>query len=259
MLKRVFHNAVSILIDRWRYVPKLPAGVSGFAGDVPVLSTGFSKLDRATGIKGLPQGKITELVGSDFRGVFSIAAGIAAKFQRRQLAVTVIDLAGSFDRALALRCGLVAPELVFFTPANAFELIGLLEQAAGEPGLVVVNLGFTPLTLAGANSASLRLLLRRLRQIGQRAKCVSLYITVPGDADPLIHTNYPNGFPLNEAADIRLWVQDQGWIKRNQQISGYKGNITVIKNRLAPDGKGADLRIPFVDPQMDKLADEFGF
>jgi hypothetical protein len=86
-----------------------------------------------------------------------------------------------------------------------------------------------------------------------------LYLTTPEEVDPFIHTNYPPGFPLSEVADIRLWVQDEGWIKRKQQISGYRGNVTVIKNRLAPRGKGANLRIPFVDPGMVLLTEEFGF
>jgi len=102
-------------------------------------------------------------------------------------------------------------------------------------------------------------LLHRLRRITFRSESAFLYLTTPKEVDPFIHTNYPSGFPLNEVADLRFWIQDEGWIKRKQMISGYKGSVTVIKNRFALGGKGANLRIPFVDPTAARLSEELGF
>ncbi len=59
--------------------------------------------------------------------------------------------------------------------------------------------------------------------------------------------------------DRRLWVQDEGWIRKGGEISGYRGNITVIKNNLGANGKGTNIRIPFIDPEMMRLSDELGF
>lgn len=258
-LRHVFESAVNIFIDLWRQ--PLSAGSAGalWLSHMPALSSGFSGLDKATGLKGLPQGKITELLGPDQRGVVSIAAAIAAKFQRRQFPVTIIDMAGNFEPEHGSRCGLVAPDLLRRFPANAYELIGLVEQAARQKGLVVINLGLTSMTLAGIDPVSLKALLRRLCRIAANSAAVFLYLTTPAAGDPLIHTNYPPGFPLAEVADIRLWVHDEGWIIREQQINGYRGNITVIKNQLGANGKGANVRILFVDPGLRRLAEEFGF
>jgi hypothetical protein len=212
------------------------------------------------GIGGLPQGCITELIGPEMQGSLSIAAKIAAKFQRKQAPVTIIDMAGSFDLAHATRCGLIAPELLTFRPHNAYELVSQMERAVRQGGFVLLNLGFVPDTFGrSAPAASLASLLYRLRQIIRSTESVFLCLTVPQEIDPFIHTNYLPGFPLNEVAEVRLWVQDEGWIKRNGQIGGYRGNVTVIKNTLGPSGKGANLRVPFVDPEMERLAEELGF
>jgi len=216
-------------------------------------------LDRAMGLKGLPQGFITELIGPEGLGGISLAARIAAKAQRRQYDVMIIDMPATFDPDHASICGLAAPELLRYLPQTAFELIDLLEQTASEPGLVILNLGFVPQTFASATPGVLNALLHRIYQITNKSERAIFVVTVMEKDDPFIHLNYPPGFPLNTVADIRLWLQDEGWSKRKGQINGYRGNVTVIQNRLAPTGKGAVLRIPFNDPQALEMEADLGF
>ncbi|MFQ5577858.1 MAG: hypothetical protein ACE5G8_12820 [Anaerolineae bacterium] len=258
-LKRVFDSAAGIVMGR-RWPAAGPAErPPPFPGEAPALGSGFRQLDRATGIKGLPVGRMTELAGAGFRGPASIAAAVAARLQRRQLPVTIIDMAGSFEPLYAVRCGLVAPQLLRHVPANVLRMLNLMEQAARQQGLVIINLGIVPLTLGGAAPARLASLLNRCRKICAASEAVFLYLTTAQTADPFSRANYPPGFPLSEAADIRLWVQDEGWIMHRGQVNGYKGSVTVIKNRLAAGGRGANMRIPFVEPGMARLAEELGF
>ncbi len=258
-LKRVFHNAIGGILGRWWATPALPVAARSASARMPALPSGFSALDRALGGDGLPQGRLSELTGSDARGVTSVAAAVAARLQRRQVPVTVVDVAGNFDAAHAARCGLSAPELLCHVPDSAVTLVGLVAQAARQRGLVVVNLGSPRRTFAGADGGLLRLLLQRLRRIARSSESAFLYLTLLPEADPFLHTNYPPGFPLHDAADVRLWVQDAGWIRRKSEVGGYRGVVTVIRNRLGPEGQSASLRIPFTDPALVQLADELGF
>jgi hypothetical protein len=259
-LRRVFENATGLFRGRW-WQPGNPLSPRvSLSGEVPAMKTGFAQLDRALGTGGLPQGCLTELIGPELSGVLSIAAKIGAKFQRKQLPVTIMDMAGSFELDHATRCGLIAPELFTYQPRTAYELISQMERATRQEGLILLNLGFVPETFGReAPAASLASLLYRLRQIIRNSKSATLCLTLPQDMDPFIHTNYLPGFPLNEVAEVRLWVQDEGWIKRRGEISGYRGNVTVVKNTLGPSGKGANLRIPFVDPALERLTEELGF
>ena len=258
-LRRVFNNAVGIIANRRNNRELSRPGSYHRADEFTVFKSGFAQLDRAIGIGGLPAGQVVELIGQDSAGGVSVAAKIAAKFQRKQHAVTILDAVGGFDLAHTVRCGLVAPELLYQQPKNALALVHLMETAASTKGLVIVYLGFIPSTFVTVPTPSLFSLMRRLYKITHQADAVCLYLTLMSGDDPFTLANYLPGFPLSDVADVRLWVQDEGWIRRDEQIGGYRGNITVIQNALAPSGKGANIRIPFVDPEILRLSDELGF
>jgi hypothetical protein len=44
-----------------------------------------------------------------------------------------------------------------------------------------------------------------------------------------------------------LWIQEETASHKNGLIATYKATLAVIKNNLAPAGKGADVRIKFTD------------
>jgi recombination protein RecA len=254
-MKNWFHQTIHLLAGRKAIRQTQPP----FPGETPALSTGFSQLDRAIGLKGLPQGHLTELIGPDSLGTLSIAARIAAKFQRKQHPVLILDMNGQFNPEHAALCGLAAPELLRHVPPTAYALIEQVEQAASHPGLILIHLGLVARTFRHAQPAPLTALLNRLRYLAKQSPSVFLYVTTTLQNDPFIHLNYTPGFPLNEAADLRLWVQNEGWVQQKGQVTGYRGNITVIKNRLAPRGKGASLRIPFQEPDVLDMEHALGF
>jgi len=253
-LKQVFHSAAEALTG-WR----IGQHARGAAKNVPVLKSGLPQLDRATELNGLPAGRLIELISPDTGGGLSVLAKIAAKFQRQQMPVLILDLTGQFEAEHAIRCGLVAPELLCHRPDNVLALINRLESSARQVGLIGINYGFIPTTLGAVPAPSLQALLQRLVRIISHSEAVFLAITNLEDSNPLIHTNYLPPFPLYERADLRLWLQDVGWIKRKGEVVGYRGNITVIKNRLGGSGKGADIRIPFVNPELVALAEALDF
>ena len=220
------------------------------AADMLTLSTGLRTLDKAIGLNGLPRGYLTELISpnatADSSGTFCIAARLAAKAQRHQELVTIIDLSHNFDAWLAERAGLVAPELLLTQPETVFDALTALEEAARQAGFVVVILGFVSELLDHVQPHLLKVLLRRLRTIVKQSESVFLFVTTPAEDNPFSPTNYPDGFYLADLADVRLWVQEERWTYRDSVATAYKANLTVIKNQLGPAGAGADIRIKFV-------------
>ncbi len=219
--------------------------------DILTLPTGFRPLDKALGIGGLPCGQITELIGSGETslsgGATSIAARIASKVQRKQQIVAIIDMSHDFDPWQAERCGLIAPYLLLTRPDTVFDALTSLENAARDEGLVIVVMGVVADLLSHATPDLLKTLLRRLRNIIKQSNSVFLFITSPQKNDPFNPANYPAGFPLIELADVRLWIQEETWTHKDGIATAYKANLTVIKNRLAMAGKGADIKIKFTN------------
>jgi len=50
-----------------------------------------------------------------------------------------------------------------------------------------------------------------------------------------------------ELADVQLWIQDENWTYKEGIATAYKANLTVIKNKLATAGTGADIRFKFTN------------
>jgi hypothetical protein len=214
---------------------------------VATLSTGLRQLDKALGIDGLPYGGIIELMGPDMTpnsgGAISIAARIAARAQRQQRIVTIIDMSHNFDLWQAERCGLIAPHLLLARPHTVFDALTMLENAARNADLVIVVMGLVTELLRQVEADLRLILLRRLHHIVRGAETVFLFVTTPYQNNPFDPNNYPPGFPLSDIAAIRLWVQAESWSHKEGLVATYKANLAVIKNELATPGAGAEIRI----------------
>lgn len=215
--------------------------------EVVALATGLRPLDRALGYGGLPHSSIVELMGGGTPmasgGTTIIAAKIAAKVQRRQGTVAIIDLNHSFDPWQAERCGLVAPHLLLTRPGTLLETLSSLENAARTADLVVVVMGVPAELLEHVERPLRKNLLGRLNTIVRAAPGVFLFVTSPKKNDPFSPNNYPAGFPLAHAATVRLWLQDDTFTFADGVTTAYKASLTVIKNDLALAGKGANIRV----------------
>ncbi len=255
-VKQVVQSVTGILSGRF-------AGERGGAvepdyrppADVAVLATGLRPLDKALGLGGLPCGHITELIGPGGAplsgGVTAIAARIAARTQRKGQIVSIIDLGRTFNPWLAERCGLIAPQLLLARPETLLTTLTRLEKAARRDGLVVVAMGALADLLGHIETELLKTLLSRLRRIVRQSNSGFLFITTPHDNDPFNPANYPAGFPLAALAEVRLWVQEEAWLHKDDQAVAYKANLTVIQNRLAIPGAGADIKIKLAG-QLDE-------
>ena len=227
----------------------MPAKSEIDPNNIETLSSGFRPLDKAVGVGGLPRRHLTELIApsaiSDSSGTICLAARIAAKAQRHQQVVTLIDLSGQFDPWLAERSGLIAPQLLLNRPDTVLKTITVLEEAARNDGLVVVINGQVAELLGHVEAHHLKVFLRRLKSIVRQSNSAFLFVTSPIADDPFSPDNYPPPFQLSDLADIRLWVQDENWSYKNSVATAYRATVTVIKNNLAPVGTGADVRLKF--------------
>lgn len=255
-VKKVFESVAGILINPFsRFHLPVAANTNPIPADLVTVTTGFRALDKAVGLGGLPYGRVTELMGPGgslaSSGALNIAARIAAKVQRKQQIVTIIDLSTNFDPWQAERCGLIAPHLLLQQPETIFEALTALEVTAQREGLIIVIFGQTSNLLSQASPHLRKALLGRVRHIVKPSPAAFLFLTIAEAANPFSPHNYPAGFPLAELADLRLWIQDESWTHQAGQATSYKASVTVIKNNLTLVGRGADIRIKFTEPDSE--------
>lgn len=252
-IKQVIQNVTGLLAQPTIHQHTIPTKLNHKNPvDVSTLSTGLKPLDKALGVGGLPYSHITELIGPGVTatsgGTTCIAARIASKVQRQQEVVTIVDMSRNFDPWQAERCGLIAPQLLLTRPDTVFEALTTIESAAQNAQLVIVAMGFVAGLLRDIESGLLKTLLRRMQNIIKHSQSAFIFITNPAKNSPFDPQIYPAGFPLAELADVRMWVQEESWTYNEGVSTAYKANLTVIKNRLAMAGKGADIKIKFTSP-----------
>ncbi len=97
--------------------------------------SGSLGLDLATGVDGLPRGRLTELLGPPSSGKTALLYGALAVTQRAGGLAALIDAEGSADGDALTACGVDLDELLLARPASARDALLLLTILARCGGL----------------------------------------------------------------------------------------------------------------------------
>lgn len=105
------------------------------------LPTGFTNLDRALGIGGLPRGRISEIFGPAACGKTALALQCVASLQRCGGAAAWIDAEHTFDADFAVQLGVDLAALPVAEPESAEEAMEIARRfvASAALDLVIVD------------------------------------------------------------------------------------------------------------------------
>ncbi|NLG29191.1 MAG: hypothetical protein GX557_14870 [Chloroflexi bacterium] len=204
------------------------------AAHVPVCPTGLPALDAATGIGGLPQGRLTELVGCGTAGHLSVAASALAQAQRMGLQVAYVDAFAAVDLEALARRNAQLDALVILRPRGLVHALAMISDLLRARGVGMVILDRLDLNLLAEHETAQALdrALRDWAPLLSRAEITLLVVTEtpsPG--------RYPAGTAVPFYASLRLSLEHAGWLRRGARVTGYTVNATVVKNKLAPPGQ----------------------
>jgi recombination protein RecA len=223
-----------------RYGPQALIKGKNAKTTVPHIPTGFSRLDRALGIGGLPQGKICELVGPATSGKTTLALKFLAQAQANGSQVGYIDQALYFDPDYAYRCHLDLSRLLVGTTHDLHKALAMTEALATSGGLTALVFDVLDFFWTDPGTApSLEATLNRLPLYLARSGLTLLVLHESPDG------NSPALSALAHHATVRLKVNREMWLKRHDDIRGYKARVEILKNRLGPAGRAVSLTIKF--------------
>lgn len=128
----------------------------------PALSTGSLGLDRATGVGGVPRGRLTELCGPPTSGKSTLAFHVLANAQRERGFVALIDASHAADFGQLQRCGVDLADLLLVVPQGAREALDIACLLVASEGLACsVRLSRSTARGSGARSSISRSKRRR--------------------------------------------------------------------------------------------------
>jgi recombination protein RecA len=243
--------------------------------DVTVIPTGSLALDLATGVGGIPRGRIIEIYGPQSGGKSSLALHIVTEAQRMGLLAAYIDVENAVDKKYARSLGVNTDLLLFSQPGSGEEAIdsALTMTQTNDVGIIVIDsvANLVPqIEIDGDMTdnqmmAQPKMLAKGLRKLSEpAAKSGTMIIFINQLRDAVGATPYqskdktPGGRSLPFYASMRLNVKKGEKVKDvNDKIIGHYCNITVDKNKVASPSESAKILFFNNGRGFDRAADTF--
>jgi recombination protein RecA len=244
--KQKLEKTVAILQDRWGSSAVRRLGQVERT-TVPHIPTGFPALDEALVIGGLPSGRISEFVGIPTSGMATVALTIAGRAQDQSGTVVYIDVGHNFDPDFAAHCGIDLNRLLLVRPADVSQALHILQDFVASSGIgTLVFDADQSLFREPRPAKTLVTTLDRIIAPLSQTTCLLMFLTSFSStpSQPSL-TGYPNGSIIPHHSSVRLFLKREKWLYKQGDISGYRAQIVVAKNKLGPAGKQVNLSIQF--------------
>ena len=232
---------------------------AGTGEKVDAISSGSIALDLALGIGGYPRGRVVEIYGPEASGKTTLALHAVASVQKSGGTAAFIDAEHALDSQWARICGVNVDELLISQPDNGEQALEITDTLvrSGAVDLVVVDSVAALVPRAeiegdmgdphmGLQARLMSQALRKLTGSISKTKTTVIFINQLREKVGVVFGNpevTTGGKALKFYASIRLDVRPIEALKSGTDIIGRRGKVKVVKNKVSPPFKIAELEI----------------
>ena len=226
---------------------------------VEVISTGIPTLDTALGVGGIPKGRIVEIFGPEAAGKTTVCLSFIAEAQKAGGTAAFIDAEHALDPAWAKILGVKLEDLLVSQPdtgEQALEITETLVRSGGIDLIVVDSVaalvpraeieGEMGDSQMGLQARLMSQALRKLTGIVSKSKTTIVFTNQLRHKIGVFFGNpetTPGGLALKFYCSIRMDARKIETLKKNNAVYGARVRVKVIKNKVAPPFKEAEVVI----------------